>query len=120
MGLSLGVVGGLVAFVGVLCLWVGWVCGCLGAYLFTHTYRGADQVFYAHLGLPSLYSLLVYFLVYIKQMEAGPTTIKVESAKQKPKSTRSKVKECNRGAFTETNQSTADEMGVSPCGVLNQ
>lgn len=76
MGLSLGVVGGLVAFVGVLCLWVGWVCGCLGAYLFTHTYRGADQVFYAHLGLPSLYSLLVYFLVYIKQMEAGPTNNK--------------------------------------------
>ena len=33
-GVVLRVVGGLVAFVGVLCLWVGWVCGCLGAYLF--------------------------------------------------------------------------------------
>ena len=48
----------------------------VGEQMGTQTHRGADQFFYAHLGIPFLYSLLVYFLVYIQQMEAGPTNSK--------------------------------------------
>ena len=49
-GVVLGVVGGLVAFVGVLCLWVGWVCGCLGAYLFCACFLCPPVYLYARTG----------------------------------------------------------------------